>query len=51
MSTHQAKNTHLCGTAVVEFDGTLGKLGLLIKSVPAEVDEAVSEISNEFVSV
>ena len=45
---HKSKDSELSGTAVVQFDGTLLKLGLLIKIVPAEVDVAVAEVSWEF---
>ena len=44
---HKAKDAHHGGTAVVELDGTLGKLGLLIKGVPAEVKGAVAEVTGE----
>ena len=43
-------DTHLGGTSVVELDGTLGKLGLFIKGVPAKVKGAVTEVTNEFVA-
>ena len=45
---HQGKDTHLGGTSVVKFDSTLLKLGGIIKSVPAKVDGAVTEVTNEF---
>ena len=38
------------GAAVVELDGTLGHLGLSIEGVPAEVNESVTEVTNEFIS-
>jgi len=44
---HKGEDTHLGGTAVVELDGTLLKLGLLVEGVPAEVDESVTEVTNE----
>ena len=44
---HEAKDAHHGGTAVVELDGTLGKLGLLIEGIPAEVEGAVAEIAGE----
>ena len=47
---HKSKDSHLCGTAVVELDGTLGKLGLLIKVIPSKVNVSVTEVTNEFVS-
>ena len=43
----KSKNTHHGGTAVVELDGTLRELGLLIEGVPAEVDGAVTEVTHE----
>ena len=47
---HKSEDTEHGGTAVVQLDGTLGKLGLLIKGIPAEVDVAVAEVSDELVS-
>mmetsp|Transcript_2476 Transcript_2476/g.3922 ORF Transcript_2476/g.3922 Transcript_2476/m.3922 type:complete len:244 (-) Transcript_2476:34-765(-) len=47
---HKSKDSHLGGAAVVELDGTLGELGLGIKGVPSEVDESVTEVTNEFVT-
>merc|ERR1711966_371397 len=44
---HKSQKTHLGGTAVVQFNGTLGKLGLLIKSIPSEVKGSVTEVTNE----
>ena len=44
---HEAKDAHLGGTAVVELDGTLGKLGLLGEGIPAEVEGAVAEVTGE----
>jgi hypothetical protein len=45
---HEAEDAHHGGTAVVELDGALGELGLLIKGVPAEVKGAVAEVTGEF---
>jgi hypothetical protein len=45
---HEAKKTHLGGTALVELDGTLLELGLFIKGVPAKVDGTVAEVTREF---
>ena len=45
---HKGQHTHLGSTSLVQFDGTLGKLGFLIEGVPAEVNEAVAEVTNEF---
>lgn len=47
---HKSKNSHHGGTAVVELDGALGKLGLIIKVIPSEVNVAVAEVSNVLVS-
>jgi hypothetical protein len=47
---HESQNTHLGGTAVVELDATLSQLGRRIEFVPAKVNEAVTEVANEFVS-
>ena len=44
---HEAKDAHHGGTAVVELDGALGELGLLIEGVPAEVEGAIAEIAGE----
>ncbi len=45
---HKSKDSHHSGTAVVELDSTLGKLGLLVEGVPSEVDSSVTEIAGEF---
>jgi len=47
---HKSEDTHHGGTAVVELDGTLGELGLLIEGVPSEVDVSITEVTNELVS-
>ena len=47
---HKSEDTHHGGAAVVQLNGTLGELGLLIKVIPAEVDVAVTEVSDELVS-
>ena len=44
---HEAKDAHHGGTAVVELDGALGELGLLIEGVPAEVEGSVAEVTGE----
>jgi len=44
---HEAKKTHHSGTALVELNGTLLNLGLLIERVPSEIDEAIAEVTNE----
>ena len=45
---HKGKDSHLGGTAVVELDGALGGLGLLIEGIPAEVKGTVAEVTREF---
>ena len=47
---HQGQKSHLGGTALVELDGALLEFGVSIQSVPAEIDESVAEIANEFSS-
>eukprot|EP00618_Florenciella_parvula_P019197 CAMPEP_0119540432 /NCGR_PEP_ID=MMETSP1344-20130328/52321_1 /TAXON_ID=236787 /ORGANISM="Florenciella parvula, Strain CCMP2471" /LENGTH=212 /DNA_ID=CAMNT_0007584179 /DNA_START=48 /DNA_END=684 /DNA_ORIENTATION=- len=44
---HEGEDAHLRGTAVVELDGTLLELLLRGELVPAEVDEAVAEVTRE----
>ena len=44
---HEAKDAHHGGTAVVELNGALGKLGLLIEGIPAKVEGAVAEVAGE----
>ena len=44
---HESKKTHLGGTALVELNGTLLQLGLLIEGVPAEVKGAIAEVTRE----
>ncbi len=47
---HKSEGSHHGGTSVVELDGTLGKLGLLVKGVPSKVKGSVAEVTDEFVS-
>jgi hypothetical protein len=47
---HKGQHTHLGGTALVQFDGTLLKLGLLIERVPSQVEGIITEVTNEFSS-
>jgi hypothetical protein len=47
---HKGKDSHLGGTALVELDGTLLELGILVEGVPAKVDGVVTEVTNEFSS-
>ena len=44
---HEAEDAHLGGAAVVELDGALLELGLLIEGIPAEVEGAVAEVTGE----
>ena len=46
---HKSKDSHHGGTAVVELNGTLGKLGLLIKINSAEVNVSIMEVTNMFI--
>jgi hypothetical protein len=47
---HKGQDTHLGGTALVELDGTLGELGLLVEGVPSEIEGIVTEVTDEFSS-
>eukprot|EP01083_Nonionella_stella_P026581 73208_1 len=47
---HEAKDTHHSSTAIVQLNGALGELSLLIKGVPAEVNGSITEVTNEFIS-
>jgi hypothetical protein len=47
---HKSKDSHHSSTSVVQFNATLGKLGLLIKRVPAKVNEFVTEVTNKLSS-
>jgi len=47
---HKTEDTHLGGTAVVQFDGALLQLLLLGEGVPSEVDVSVTEVAREFVA-
>ena len=44
---HKSKDTHHGGTAVVQFNGALGGLGIRIEGVPAKVKSAVAEVTRE----
>ncbi|KAL7441839.1 hypothetical protein ACHAXH_005689 [Discostella pseudostelligera] len=44
---HQAKNSHHCGTSIVQLNSTLGKLGLLIEGIPSKVKSTITEVTNE----
>ena len=47
---HKSEDAKHSRTSVVELDGTLGELGLLVKGVPAEVEGAVPEVTDKLVS-
>ena len=47
---HKSEDSEHSGTAVVELDGTLLKLGLFIKVIPSEVNVSVTEVTNVLVS-
>ena len=47
---HKSQKTHHGGTALVQLNGTLLKLGLFIEAVPAEVKGSVAEVTWEFSS-
>jgi hypothetical protein len=47
---HQAKDTQLGRTAIVELDSTLRELGLLIKVIPSKVYVSITEITNVFIA-
>mmetsp|Transcript_11609 Transcript_11609/g.24215 ORF Transcript_11609/g.24215 Transcript_11609/m.24215 type:complete len:205 (-) Transcript_11609:195-809(-) len=47
LMNHEAKDAHHGSTAVVQLNGALRELGLLIKGVPAEVKSTVTEITRE----
>jgi len=47
---HESEGSHHGGTSVVEFNGTLGKLGLLVEVVPSKVEGSVAEVTDELVS-
>ena len=44
---HKGKDAHHGGTALVELDGALLKLGLLVELVPSEVLDSVAEVADE----
>ena len=44
---HKSEDSHHGGTSVVQFDGTLGKLGFLIEGVPSEIDGSGAEVTRE----
>ena len=45
---HEGQDSHHSGTSVVELDGTLLKLGVLIEGVPSVVKGSVAEVTREF---
>ena len=44
---HKAEDAHHSSAAVVDLDGALGQLLLVAKHIPAEIEEAVTEITGE----
>lgn len=44
---HETEDSHLGRAAVVELDATLLQLGLLVESIPAEVDKTVAEVTHK----
>jgi len=44
---HEGEDAHHGGTALVELDGALLELGLLVEGFPAEVDGSVAEVADE----
>ena len=44
---HESEDAHHSGTSVVQLNGTLLELGVLIEGVPAEVDVSVTEVTDE----
>ena len=44
---HKSEDAHHSGTSVVQLNGTLLELGVLIEGVPAEVDVPVAEVADE----
>jgi hypothetical protein len=47
---HEGEHSHLGGTALVQFHGTLLQLGLIIKGIPTKVQGAVAEVADVFVA-
>ena len=47
---HKSEDSHHGSTAIVQLDGTLLELGLLIEVIPAEVNVSVTEVTNELIS-
>ena len=44
---HKSKDSHHGGTTVVQLDGALGELGLLVKGVTAEVEGSFALVTWE----
>eukprot|EP01083_Nonionella_stella_P050657 134672_1 len=47
---HKSKDSHHSSTSIVQLNGTLLKLGLLVELVPSTPESSVTKISREFVS-
>lgn len=45
---HKTKDTHLGRTAVVQLDGTLSHLGLLVELVPSKVDVSIAPVTYDY---
>ena len=46
---HEPEDAHHGRASVVELDGALAELRLLVEGIPSEVDGAVAEVADEFV--
>ena len=44
---HEPEDAHHRGTALIELDGALAELRLLVEAIPSEVESTVAEISRE----
>jgi hypothetical protein len=47
---HKSKDSHHGGTAVVELNGSLRQLVILIKVIPSEVNVSVTEVTDELIA-
>lgn len=45
---HDAKDSHLCGTSIIQFDGSLTALPFVGLVVPSKIDETIAEVSHKF---
>ena len=44
---HKSKNTHLCGTSIVQLNSTLPHLPLISLIVPSEVKSSITVVTGE----